>query len=108
MLQESNEENDLPLGGIGKGVPLFWWGTRVIGERSSIDSHWPRPVDAIGLNNVSNKSSHGDASVLDFGMTQEADGSSLVAAPDGCVGQLQGVIVLFFGQDNGRFGDMNR
>jgi hypothetical protein len=94
VFQETNEENDLPLCGIGKSVPLLRWGSGFEGIRGSVQCHGSRPVDSVGLDNVSDKGSHGHTAVLDLRMTQESDGSSLVATPNGSVGQLQRIVVL--------------
>lgn len=53
-LQESNHANDLPFGGSGEGIPLFFWlqiQTRVHLSRKR-DGVWKNPI---GLHNVPNK-----------------------------------------------------
>ncbi len=92
--QESNEENDLPLGGITESIPLLRWGTSIRWERSAIGRDRPWEVDAIGLDNVTNKGSHGHATMLNLGVTQESDGLFVGVTPDGDGRKLKGIVVL--------------
>jgi hypothetical protein len=116
----------LPLCGIWKGVPLFWWGPGSIWEGSSITHHGPKirgknaysldstngqiphqlstpifqcrnlpwPVNSVRLHNVSNEGCHGDTSVLDFCLAQEANGCVVRLTPDGDSGQFKWIVVL--------------
>jgi hypothetical protein len=102
-LEESNKENDLPLGGIRKSIPLFWCGTSIGWEWSAIESHWPWEVDSVGLDNVSNEGSHSHTSVLDFGVTQESDGLVVGVAPDANGGKLKRIVVLSLYHEEGQF-----
>ncbi len=92
--QESNEENDLPLGGVTESIPLLRWRASIRWERSAIGRDWPWEVDAIGLDNVTNKGSHGHATVLDLGVTQESNGLFIGVTPDGDGGKLKRIVVL--------------
>jgi hypothetical protein len=97
VLQESNEEDDLPLGGIGKGVPLLWGGSGSIREWGAVEGHGPREVDSVGLHDISDEGGHGNTSVLDLSMTQEADGGLGSLSPDGSGSQLKRIVVLRIG-----------
>jgi hypothetical protein len=93
-LQESNKENDLPLGGSWKSIPLLWRGTGIEWEWCSIRRNWPWEVDSVGLDNVTDESSHGDTSVLNLSLTQKSDGFIVGVAPDSDTGKLKRIIVL--------------
>jgi hypothetical protein len=69
VLQESNEEDDLPFRGIGKGVPLLWGRSSSKRERGTVEGHGPREVDSVGLHDVTDEGSHGNTSVLDLSVT---------------------------------------
>ena len=73
MFQETNEKDDLPLGGIRKSIPLLWWRSSIRWEWLSSESHWPWPVDSVGLDDVSDEGGHGNTSVLDLCLAKEAD-----------------------------------
>ena len=122
-LQESNEKDDLKLGGEWKGIPLFGWGTKhvdksteyeiegqkrcqqaiwdasykylQIGGRvgSSRGSQRPRENE-VGLDNVTNEGGHSNTSVLDLRVAKEGNGGFVAVSPDGGCGQLKGVVVL--------------
>mmetsp|Transcript_13970 Transcript_13970/g.39761 ORF Transcript_13970/g.39761 Transcript_13970/m.39761 type:complete len:302 (-) Transcript_13970:268-1173(-) len=94
LLQEPDEEDDLPLGSIREGIPLLWRRTGVEREWRSLGGHWPRPVDAVGLHDVPDEGRHGNASVLDLGLSQESDGGLVAFSPDGGGGELQRIVVL--------------
>lgn len=81
--KESNEKDDLPLGCIGKSIPLFRGRSGGVGEGRSVEGSGPGEVDSVGLDNVSYKGGHGDASVLDFRVAEECDGFVVGASPDG-------------------------
>lgn len=69
VLQKSNEEDDLPLGGIGKGVPLLWGRSGSKREWGTVEAHGPWEVDSVGLHDVSHEGSHGNTSMLDLSVT---------------------------------------
>ena len=94
VLQEANEKDNLPLCSIRESIPLLRRRSSLKGKRSSIKSHWPREVNSVGLDNVTNEGSHSNTSVLNLGMAQESDGSGLVTTPDGSVSQLKRIVVL--------------
>lgn len=85
-LQKANEQNDLPLCSKRKGVPLFRRRAGCIGEWRAIKRSWPGKVDSVGLDNVSNKGSHGDTAVLDLRMAQKGNGGLIRFAPNGSRG----------------------
>ena len=91
-LQETYEEDDLPLGGVGEGVPLLGGGA---GELGDVACHvlGAGEVDSVGLDAVTDEGGHGDAGVLYLGVAEEADGGVLGLAPEGGVGQLERVEV---------------
>lgn len=89
--QESNEKDDLPLGGLWHGIPLFGRGKTIEGDIAS--NGWPGEKE-VGLDTVSNEGSHGNTSVLDLGVTKVANGGLVTVSPDGSTGQLKGIIVL--------------
>jgi hypothetical protein len=94
VLQETNEKDDLPLGSIRKSIPLLRWRASIRRESTSIESHRPGEVDSVGLDNVSNKSSHGNATMFDLSLTQESNCSVVAVSPDRSIGQLKRVVVL--------------
>ena len=75
-LQESDKQYNLPLGGGGEGVPLFRWGSGELGDVAS-GILGGGEVDAVGLDDVTDKGSHGDTAVLDLGLTEPGDGGVL-------------------------------
>lgn len=48
-------------------------------------------VDSVGVNDVSNKSKHGNASMLDFRFAKETDGGFGGGVPEALLGQTQRV-----------------
>ncbi len=52
-LKESNEEDDLPLGGIGEGIPLLRRRSGGVWVGGSVGRDGEGEVDSVGLNNVS-------------------------------------------------------
>eukprot|EP01083_Nonionella_stella_P219957 787424_1 len=93
-LEESDEEDDLPLGGGGEGVPLFRRRSGGAGEGGAVEGDGPGEADAVGLDDVSYEGGHGDAAVLDFGVTEEGDGVVVGVSPDGGGGELEGIVEL--------------
>lgn len=88
--QTSDESNDLKFGGIGESVPLFR--RAQVGTRMGSASHGERVrEDPVGLNAVSNKGSHSNTTVLDFGMTQPANGGFTACPPEFRICQVEGV-----------------
>jgi hypothetical protein len=78
--QESDKGNDLDLGNKRKSIPLFR--RRKIGRRVGDSRRSQGPgEDKVGLDNVSNKGSHGDTSVLDLGLAKPSNSTSFVQAP---------------------------
>ena len=94
VLQESNEKDDLPLGDIGEGIPLLRRRSGIRGEWSAIGGKGPRPVDSVGLDDVTNESRHSNTTVLDLGLTQETNAGLIALTPDVDVSQLKRVVVL--------------
>ena len=80
-LKETNKENDLPFGGIGEGIPLL--GRAAGGSSDTATDGRPGEGDAIGLDDITYEGCHGDAAVLDLGVTEEADGRLVALSPDG-------------------------
>ena len=81
VFKESNECKDLQLGRVRDGIPSLR--SRVnLGERSSVQHHWPRPGDLVSVNNVSNEGKHSDTSVLNLGFSQESNGRFLTGSPE--------------------------
>jgi len=89
--QEKNKSEDLPLRVIRDLVPKFW-GVVSLREWSSIQHHRPRPVDLVGVDNVSDESEHGNTSVLDLGVTQESNGLLVALSPELGFGQVQRIV----------------
>jgi hypothetical protein len=94
LLQESNKNDDLPLGDIRKGIPLLRRRSGLERERGTVSCNGPGEVDSVGLNDVTDEGSHGNTSVLDLSMTQEADAGLVALSPDGGGGQLKRIVVL--------------
>mmetsp|Transcript_24676 Transcript_24676/g.34827 ORF Transcript_24676/g.34827 Transcript_24676/m.34827 type:complete len:259 (-) Transcript_24676:66-842(-) len=92
--QESNEKDDLPLGGIRKSIPLLRRGSSGEGVRRSISGDREGEVNSVGLDDVSDEGSHGNTAVLDLSMTQEGDGGFVGLTPDGGGGQFQRIVIL--------------
>mmetsp|Transcript_37641 Transcript_37641/g.85458 ORF Transcript_37641/g.85458 Transcript_37641/m.85458 type:complete len:292 (-) Transcript_37641:31-906(-) len=93
-LEETNHADDLHLCGSGKRIPLVCWpsGSRDVSERDCreivaqeatnrpLDIPWE--ADSIGLHAVADKRKHGDAAVLDLGVTQEANRGIIALRPE--------------------------
>lgn len=58
-------------------------------------------MDSVGLDNVSDEGCHGNASVFDFGVTEEGDGVIVGVSPDGCGGELERIVELKCTSDRG-------
>ena len=69
------------LGTDWKGGPLFRWGQVTRWERGTFNGHRPWPLE-VGLDAVSNEGKHGNTSVLDFSVTEEADGGFISLVPE--------------------------
>lgn len=92
-LQESDEGKDLVLGGNGEGSPLLG-GRKIsswVGHTSKSQGPWENKVR---LNNVSNECGHSNTSVLDFGMTQEANGLFLSSRPHVSTSKVERIVEL--------------
>jgi len=89
--QEKDESENLPLRVIGDLVPKL---RRVVSRRewSSIQHHRPRPLDAVGVDKISDESEHGNTSVLDLGVTQETNSLFVGLSPELSFGQVQRII----------------
>jgi hypothetical protein len=81
VFKESNESKDLQFGRVRDSIPGFGCGGN-LGERSSIQHHWPRPSDLVSVYNVSNESEHSNTSMLDLGFSQESNGRFLTGSPE--------------------------
>ena len=93
-LEEPDEEDDLPLGGGGEGVPLLRRGSGREGERAAVERDRPGEVEPVGLDDVPDERRHGDASVLDLGLPKERDSLVVRVSPDGGGGELEGIVEL--------------
>jgi hypothetical protein len=72
--EECDDSENLPLGSCGDHVPLLFGGE--VGGWAGGSVHVLCPgEDEVGLDAVSYESEHGNATVFDFGVTEEADGS---------------------------------
>ena len=91
--QETDQSKDLPFGIVTNSIPKSRWvGFRR--ERCSIHLHGPREFDAVGMNNVSNEGKHGNSSVLNLGVTKEANRFFVGGSPEGGFSQVQRIIEL--------------
>ena len=90
-LEETNEKNNLNLGGERKGIPLLR--RREVGAREgiSLKGHGPRELE-VALDAVSNEGGHGNTSVLDLGVTEEVDDELLTLSPQVTVSNVQRIV----------------
>lgn len=90
--QESNEQDDLNLGGKGKSVPLFGWRKirRWVWKTTSGQGPWEYKI---GLYTIPNKCSHCYTPVLDFGLTQPTNSSCFIKSPISSIDQTQRIPV---------------
>jgi len=73
-LEKANKAKDLPLCSFGDHIPLHF--RAEAGGWASASVQVLRPwEDEVALNAVSDKSSHGNTTMLDLRMTKESDGS---------------------------------
>ena len=79
------------LGLNWQGCPLLGRGKIGGWERSSIQSHGPRPVE-VALDAVSDKSKHGNTSMLDFRMAQKSNSGFVALAPEVSISQFEGIV----------------
>mmetsp|Transcript_17436 Transcript_17436/g.48326 ORF Transcript_17436/g.48326 Transcript_17436/m.48326 type:complete len:270 (+) Transcript_17436:150-959(+) len=86
--QESDEGDDLDLGGEWKGIPLLWWREVGAWHGDAARGQWPWE-DEVGLHAVSNECCHGNTSVLDLTLLQPSDGALLVESPESGIDQTQ-------------------
>jgi hypothetical protein len=82
------------LGHIWESIPLFRRGTGIRGKGHAGQGHGPGEMNAVGLDNVSDKGSHRNTSVLDLGMTQKGNRGIVGLIVNGRCCQLQGIVVL--------------
>ena len=90
-LKETNEPEDLELGNIGDGIPSLGGG-EAGREGIAVEGHGPGPGDAVGVDDVANKSKHGDAAVLDFGLAEKSNGGLVARAPEVAIGKAKRVV----------------
>lgn len=85
--KHGNDGKDLPLGSNRDGVPLGLGGEvdRWVGRTG--ECLGPRE-HKVGLNTISNKCEHGNAAVLDFGMTEPSNGGLVTLGPEVGVGKV--------------------
>ena len=89
-LEEAKDKDDLPLGLLGEGIPLRLGAEVGAGELVSGKGVGPGE-DEVGLDNVSDESSHGDTGVLDLGLTEEANSGLVTLSPEIALGEVEGV-----------------
>ena len=92
--EEPDEEDDLPLGSGGEGIPLLRRRSGREGERATVERDRPGEVESVGLDDVPDERRHGDASVLDLGLPKERDSLVVRVSPDGGGGELEGIVEL--------------
>ena len=90
-LKEGNNPEDLPLGGIGDGVPERRW-VGLSWEGSSVHLHGPWELDSVGMHNVSDESEHSNTPVLDLSMTEESDGGLVGGTPELSLGEVEWIV----------------
>lgn len=102
-LKECNQAEDLPLGIVRDCVPK---GRRVGfgGEGISVQFHRPWELNSVSMDNVSDESKHGNATMLDFSVTKETNGGLVGGSPKGGLSEVQRIIkannrVEFLGQN---------
>lgn len=99
--EEADEEEDLPLGGVAERVPLFGGGSGRGGEGGAVERDRPGEGVSVRLDDVPDEGGHCDATVLDFGVTEEGDGLVLAVSVDGRGGKLKGIVELHVGEEIG-------
>jgi len=87
----SDDGEDLPLGTNGDGIPLGFRGKVGGGVCCTGQSLRPGEVD-IGLDNVSNEGKHSNTAVLDFGLTEETNGSFVTHVPEVSGAKVQRIV----------------
>eukprot|EP00324_Dicrateria_rotunda_P002276 CAMPEP_0206160968 /NCGR_PEP_ID=MMETSP1474-20131121/7252_1 /ASSEMBLY_ACC=CAM_ASM_001110 /TAXON_ID=97495 /ORGANISM="Imantonia sp., Strain RCC918" /LENGTH=319 /DNA_ID=CAMNT_0053562617 /DNA_START=146 /DNA_END=1105 /DNA_ORIENTATION=- len=89
-LEEADAKDDLPLGGVGQRVPLLGRRARGgdVGEGNR-RRQVPRPVHAVGLQDVADEAGHSNAAVLDLGVAEPPDGLLVGVVPELRLGELQ-------------------
>ena len=92
-LEEANNDEDLPLGGLRNSIPLGLGRKVSAGKRISSGSHGPGPVH-ITLHDVSNESEHSYASVLDLSVAEEANGGVIGISPELSIRETERVIKI--------------
>jgi hypothetical protein len=86
-LKHGDDGKDLPLGTDWNGIPLCLRSKvdRWVGGSSK--GLWPWE-DKVGLDDVSNESKHGNAAMLDFGLTKPANGGFVAVGPEVLFGEI--------------------
>jgi len=95
-LKKTDHDHQLPLSARVERVPLLG-GALAGGVSALLETHRPRPVDSLSLDDVANESSHSDAAVLDLRMTEEANRGFVSLSPKVSFCEVQRVVKL----DNG-------
>lgn len=90
--QEPNESDDLEFRRGGKGVPLFGRGQVRSRHHHAVARQGPGENE-IRLDAVSDEGSHSDPTVLDFCLSQPADGLFFAVPPEASADQTQGIPV---------------
>jgi len=90
-LEETNEPEDLELGNVRDGIPGLGRG-EAGREGITLKGHGPGPGDAVGVDDVADESEHGNAAVLDLGLTEETDGGLVTRAPEVGIGKAKGIV----------------
>merc|ERR1719316_1036983 len=88
-LEEADGEENLPFGLRGDVLPERW-GAHA-GCAQFVAGHLPGEVNAVRVDAVPDEPGHCDASVLDLGVTQEADGRFVGLVPELPFSEVQGV-----------------
>ena len=89
-LEDANGQDNLQLGFVGKVLPELRRADT--GRAQLVAGHLPRKVDAVRVDDVAHKPSHRDASVLDLGVAQEANGRLVGLAPELRVREVEGIV----------------
>mmetsp|Transcript_16187 Transcript_16187/g.25260 ORF Transcript_16187/g.25260 Transcript_16187/m.25260 type:complete len:257 (-) Transcript_16187:29-799(-) len=92
-LEHGDDEEDLPLGANRDGIPLLLRAEVRAGVGGTGEGLGPGE-DNVGLDNVPNEGSHGNTSVLDLGLTKEANGGLVTLSPEVSIGKAHGVEVV--------------
>mmetsp|Transcript_12929 Transcript_12929/g.37909 ORF Transcript_12929/g.37909 Transcript_12929/m.37909 type:complete len:247 (+) Transcript_12929:304-1044(+) len=89
--EETDEQENLELPGVGDGIPSLGGG-QTGGELLSAHGHGPRKRDTVRVRQITDEREHGDAAVLDLGLPDETDRFLLGLAPKVLGGQVEGIV----------------